>query len=452
MIKLKKILQLSLIFSIIWGVNSQKLIDETTNYIQNKSSLQTFYDKLESGQSVNILHIGDSHIQANFFTGHLRELFQKKYGNAGRGVVFPLRLARTHGHLDIKFYSDILWDFSKITNNKNESVGLAGATISTTKPQFFIQLKNEEKLDISHIKIIGKGLEKLKFGIPNKEIPQPKKMYLSKTYRVKSGDYLGKIARKFKTSVKKLKLWNNLRSDRLRIKQKLKIKNERTYKPIKLNLNDFELVEPTLKSDEEITLDLNLNFENLFFISDEKSAKSFTKIDGIFLENQNNGVVYHSVGINSAKYNDYNKSDLFFEQLTNINPDLVIISLGTNESFYNTENPTSFKEDVNEFLDKLKSNITCKNILITTPPSSLKKQKYVNKKLKSFTEVLKNIANENNFALWNLYEITGKEKGIKNWYSKGLAFKDRKHYTQKGYDLQADMLFDALFKSDENSN
>ena len=42
-------------------------------------------------------------------------------------------------------------------------------------------------------------------------------------YKVKSGDSLGKIARKYHCTVKQLKNWNNLRSDRINIGQRLKV-------------------------------------------------------------------------------------------------------------------------------------------------------------------------------------------------------------------------------------
>ncbi len=42
-------------------------------------------------------------------------------------------------------------------------------------------------------------------------------------YTVKSGDVLGKIARRYHTSVKQIKTWNNLKSDRISIGQKLKV-------------------------------------------------------------------------------------------------------------------------------------------------------------------------------------------------------------------------------------
>lgn len=45
---------------------------------------------------LNIVHIGDSHIQAEFVTNELRRLLQERYGDAGRGLMPPLRLAGTN--------------------------------------------------------------------------------------------------------------------------------------------------------------------------------------------------------------------------------------------------------------------------------------------------------------------------------------------------------------------
>jgi len=46
-------------------------------------------------------------------------------------------------------------------------------------------------------------------------------------YTVREGDYLGKIARRYGTSVAKIKRWNHLRSSRIRVGQKLKIYSRR---------------------------------------------------------------------------------------------------------------------------------------------------------------------------------------------------------------------------------
>lgn len=54
-------------------------------------------------------------------------------------------------------------------------------------------------------------------------------------YRVRSGDYLGKIASKYGVGISQIKRWNNLRSDRLRVGQRLTIypKNPPRSRPSK---------------------------------------------------------------------------------------------------------------------------------------------------------------------------------------------------------------------------
>ncbi len=58
-----------------------------------------------------------------------------------------------------------------------------------------------------------------------KEKPLPKFYKFNNyiVYRVRSGDYLGKIARRYHVSISKIKRWNGLRSNRLRVGQRLKI-------------------------------------------------------------------------------------------------------------------------------------------------------------------------------------------------------------------------------------
>ena len=75
--------------------------------------------------------------------------------------------------------------------------------------------------------------EKL-YGIAsNRDTGKEKSMYhnYSKTekftYVVRSGDYLGKIANRFKTTIGMLKSWNNLRSTTIKVGQKLTIYNKK---------------------------------------------------------------------------------------------------------------------------------------------------------------------------------------------------------------------------------
>ena len=67
------------------------------------------------------------------------------------------------------------------------------------------------------------ALAKAEFDKREKPLPQFFNSESKTRYTVRSGDYLGKIARKFGVRVSQLKQWNGLRSNNLRIGQRLTI-------------------------------------------------------------------------------------------------------------------------------------------------------------------------------------------------------------------------------------
>nr|AOE10471.1 membrane-bound lytic murein transglycosylase D precursor, glycoside hydrolase family GH23/CBM50 [uncultured bacterium] len=64
---------------------------------------------------------------------------------------------------------------------------------------------------------------KAEFEVREKPLPQFFEIDSKIRYKVKSGDYLGKIARKFNVRVSKIKQWNGLRTNDLKIGQRLTI-------------------------------------------------------------------------------------------------------------------------------------------------------------------------------------------------------------------------------------
>lgn len=68
------------------------------------------------------------------------------------------------------------------------------------------------------------------------------------SYRVRSGDVLGRIASRFGTSVRKIKAWNGLRSDRIRIGQRLYIyTNKNTAQKLATKPTKVNRVKPNVK-------------------------------------------------------------------------------------------------------------------------------------------------------------------------------------------------------------
>ena len=76
-----------------------------------------------------------------------------------------------------------------------------------------------------------------------KPLPAYVEMNDRTVYRVKSGDYLGRIAEKFGVSVSSIKRWNNLKSSRLKVGQRLSI-----Y-PKKMNATPTKTVNSTAKKE-----------------------------------------------------------------------------------------------------------------------------------------------------------------------------------------------------------
>jgi membrane-bound lytic murein transglycosylase D len=64
---------------------------------------------------------------------------------------------------------------------------------------------------------------KAEFEAREKPLPQFFEIDSKIRYKVKSGDYLGKIARKFRVRVSQIKKWNGLRTNDLKIGQRLTI-------------------------------------------------------------------------------------------------------------------------------------------------------------------------------------------------------------------------------------
>jgi len=149
-------LTLSLLFCIstpIWAQDtiaffpkqSFDFIQEDANIIQNSVTLSEFYEKLYQlkklkKSTINVLQIGDSHIQADFLSGAVRKLIQLEFGNAGRGLIFPGRVGRTNESGTIHSSSTGLWDAKRIIyTNQPMPIGIGGMTVQTQQPGMTVQ-------------------------------------------------------------------------------------------------------------------------------------------------------------------------------------------------------------------------------------------------------------------------------------------------------------------------
>lgn len=214
----------------------------------------------------------------------------------------------------------------------------------------------------------------------------------------------------------------------------------------KISLNNMSSKSGSDKNYDTLSVDLYDEEETL------NIAFSGTKITihGIYFENEQNGVIYNSAGVAGARYKDYNKTEYFTEQLTLLNPDLVIISLGTNESYDSNYNGTAFEAEVDTMISKIKRTIPQANIIITLPSENYKlaNGKHLeNNTVDKVKAVLRSQALKHNCAIWDLCAAMGGDGSMLEWYEKGWVNKDHVHFLKAGYNEQGYLLFEAINKS-----
>ena len=247
---------------------------------------------------LSILIIGDSHIQANMGTGVTRELLQYRYGNAGRGIISPLRMSGTNQPYDYTFSSSLPYTAVKLMKAPwKRTMGFTGTSItpSTSLSNITIGTRTEEDYNpFNSIILFHKG-----------------KMVISGVT-----DELGnKVAY--------------------------------TQHPSR-DFTFLKLASPNTR--------VTISYENLGDLT----------LFGASLSGGRPGVFYHSIGNNGATYDTYNRIGDIGASIKPLNPNLVILSLGTNEAFGRLDT-ARLRNSVDKLVKDIRDANPAAEILLVTP-------------------------------------------------------------------------------------
>lgn len=103
---------------------------------------------MDPRRTYSIVHIGDSHMQADVASDVTRQLFQYEFGDAGRGLIEPLRLAGTNQPTNYVFRSDIKWKAEKYMKPSSpDALGFTGCTLSAIAPTGTITVGTNDEFD-----------------------------------------------------------------------------------------------------------------------------------------------------------------------------------------------------------------------------------------------------------------------------------------------------------------
>jgi LysM repeat protein/lysophospholipase L1-like esterase len=423
------------------------------NAITNPQVMHRLFEKLyqmeQQGKGqVNIVHIGDSHIQADLFTNCIRKGLQLQYGNAGAGFSFPHQLAKTNGSYNTRYKSNASWNSRRViyAAEPGMEVGLSGIALETHE-NFAIELNIKDgSYNFNTIKIITpRNEEAFDLATSSKTVVMESTVPKTIKHKIKSGEVLGSIARKYGVTVGELKRANGLKGDNIRAGKTLKIP---TNQKEKQEIKRSEFIPLVLQADSLSHYYHNESPLDKIYLLPHGTRKEYS-LSGLVLENDAPGILYHSIGVNGAKAGDYNRFPLFFEQLPSLKPDLVVISLGTNESFDKMAGDV-FLFHLNQFIANVRAQCPDAAILVTTPPPSLFKRKYPNTFAASYAKGIATQETDKGYATWDMYSEMGGLYSVPRNAKKGYISTDRVHYTKDGYEKQGKLFTEAFIKAYEN--
>ena len=373
---------------------SYPFVNSALNVITNNAQLATFMEKLylqkKSGnQNINILHIGDSHLQADMATSIIRTTLQKEFGNGGRGLIVPYRVAKTNEPLSYRTSSKFLWKSKRcVFPNQPLPIGIGGVTINSNDScaNFTILTKNDSMLNYGFNKVTlfyQKDSTSYNFALIDS-----------------LGNKIGTIAQD-------------------------SINNQPFTSSASLPAMVNKLTVQLLKQQEQ---------------------NNHATIYGVLLENGNPGIEYHTIGVNGAQYLHYSEAQYFSEQTKALKPDVIIISLGTNEAYALNFKQEQFYADIQLLYEKLKQENPDAAFLLTTPACSYRRKK-PNPRLPFAAKTIVQFAKDNNLSCWDLQGSTGGDNSAVNWKKNHLLRPDGVHYSQVGYELQGTLFCQAFFNS-----
>lgn len=364
-----------------YELNRFDLVDKNQGF----RSLYSKFDTLLSRGTnrITIVHIGGSHIQADIYTHRIRqELQSMSPGILGsRGFFFPYKIARTNSPSNLSISYTGEWATFKNTQpGPTATLGLSGLTSKLLS-------------DTGTIRVVARF--------------DSVRRYDFNSIRV----YCNALADSCRPAIYPPNL----------VKQ-VTIDDSASY--VQYDLNDY-------------TDTLNL------IMCRGDSANPFA-LYGLFLDNDDPGITYNSIGVNGAMLKSYLQCNLFSRQLKSLNPDWIIISIGTNEGNTRNFDEEVYRSEYIKMITTVRNTSPQAALLLTVPNDSYLNKRYINHNTALIRKIIYELAERYGCGVWDFYSIMGGLDSAKMWYNHGLMAKDHIHFNKAGYLLKGELFINAF--------
>lgn len=363
---------------------------------KDSSNFMNFYkkiDELREGKRnrVNVIHYGGSHIQAGFWTEVLMDGFQSMGNFEGGGTfVFPFKIVKANSPNFFNEYSNGKWIRKRCAINREmcENLGMAGVAAITN-----------DSTNVFGFKLLPNNHHKNFNSV--------------------------KVYHNFNPSFE-FSITNQTELNFVRRENKMHGYSEFVFETF------VDSIEFTLIKKDSIIKDFMLK--------------------GFSIENSKPGIYFASMGVNGASTHSFLRCNQFVEELRSIPPDLVIFSLGVNDTHDSSFSGEKFKLNYDSIIKLIREVSPNTAILFTTVTDNYMNRKTPNKRPIKAREVMLEFTNSHQAVVYDLYEVMGGYKSIVKWQIAGLASKDRVHFNGRGYKLFAGLMFDAINRSYKNNS
>jgi lysophospholipase L1-like esterase len=444
-----------------------------SNFIQRPLELSFFFRNLRNLEShqgpiprrLSILEIGDSHLQGDLFSRPLRLALGRRFGLAGRGLIFPYEVAGTTNAFDIASQSNVRWiprraAVAPLPGFGGLDTGAAGFAILTHDPGYVLHMAlegDEERFDtVSVFSRRDAQAFGLKISVHSDAqilahenlVPHPR------LHPVQPGDSLYKLSRLYKVSIADIKRWNRMQGDQIFAGEALIVGQdaEPTHAVPDEGFRDLASIRGDWAGPVSLTANLQEPASD-FFIRGFQDGKGESEavIYGAEVERRGvDGIIYHTAGVNGAQLKHFANNPRFIQEARCLDPDLVIVALGTNESMGRSLKP----REIEDGLNNLMLGLTHKNpkyvaFLLITPPDVVDWSGNYNPLAQVTAQHLRDFARRHALALWDWQAVMGGPGSVFKWRDAHLVLSDGVHMTHAGYQLQSALFFRAFMDAYE---
>ncbi len=339
----------------------------------------------EGTKRVGVVHFGGSHVQAGVWSATFVNDLQKEFKTTGGGYfVFPYKIAKTNGPAFARSFTNGKWKrYRAIGKDYCLPLGMCALSVSTRDSANYFGVKLTEKA----------------------------------------------VSKQFNA----IKVYHNFNP-------------YFSFAPDSLPGTRYERIEN--KADGYTLFQFNMPIDSVKFnLLRLDSLSGEFILFGFSLDNDAPGFYLAGLGANGAASNSFVKCFDLSSQFKSLGADLVILSMGVNDTQSKDFGKDEFIENYDSLIMVIKSVSPDAAIILTTTSDNFIKRKRSNSKSITAKEAMFELMDRHNVAVWDLFSLMGGYKSMLKWQKAGLAGKDRVHFTSKGYVLLGDLMYEALIKS-----